>query len=177
MRFCGWEFSPWILVCAIKYIVGYCDSWRNTMLSCKWRCNSWHRWKISFFVLFYLCVVPYKISKMSASNSFAQNERLSCWNNTRGKSHALVQHPDKINHFWNLWINLLFRRHFIHPCVKNTHVDLSDLRNLFLSLVNCQSILSTSNLPFMSYFWYSQLCFYLIDWMYIAINSVARMLL
>ena len=130
----------------------------------------------SFFVLFYLCVVPYKISKMSASNSFAQNERLSCWNNTRGKSHALVQHPDKINHFWNLWINLLFRRHFIHPCV-NTHVDRSDLRNLFLSLVNCQSILSTSNLPFMSYFWYSQLCFYLIDWMYIAINSVARMLL
>ena len=150
MRICVWEFAPSILVCAIKYIVGYCDSWRNTMLSCKWRCNSWHRWKISFFVLFYLCVVPYKISKMSASNSFAKNERLSCWNNTRGKSHALAQYPDKINHFWNLWINLLFRRHFIHPCV-NTHVDRSDLRNMFLSLVNCQSILSTWNQPFMSY--------------------------
>ena len=37
--------------------------------------------EISFFiVLFFLCVVPYKISMMSASgfaNSFAQNERLS----------------------------------------------------------------------------------------------------
>ena len=98
------------------------------------------------------------------------DERLSCWNNTSGRGQDQNQSnlmlwrniQTRSIEFWNLSINLLFRRHFIHPCV-NTHVDLSDLRNLFLSVVNCQYILSTSNLPLMSYFWYSQLCFYLID--------------